>query len=377
MGGYNLFRTFFGNGILNRISRLPYLFGKRTVRVTSRPFSSETVSSELLIQDAIDVVPMGKNIFRSKELWKPAVSRGAFGGQLASQALYAASMTIEPRFVLNSLHSYFLLPGNIEIPVEYHVQDIRTGRSFASKSVQATQKGKVVFTMICSFHVPDESHVEHQYLMPKVLGPENYNQDLIYEGTRNVFNPDSPNEFVSLPITKSVGVDGRLASEQNLVSSDHSNDFTRNVPVSDPHRLWWFRGKTTPSNNNKIESTASIDTQMKHQCALAYLSDFRLLFTSTLPHGVSHNGANKGKISMMASLDHSMWFHSPVNVNEWLLYEMESPRAVSGRGFISGRVFDRNGVMVASIAQEGLLRVTTEEEKVTKFVKNNKPELIK
>ncbi|OLY81665.1 Acyl-coenzyme A thioesterase 8 [Smittium mucronatum] len=330
-------------------------------------------TTKMRAMDAIRMDSVGKNAFESRELWKPAISRGAFGGQMAAQALMAASKTVPPHFSVNSLHSYFLLPGNIEVPILYKVEEIRSGRSFASRSVHAFQSEKKVFTMICSFQVFEKSGVEHQYVMPSVLGPEYYKPELRFEGTRSIFGSSGPSLY---ELAGNVGVIGRSVTKENLdvdyLSAHPLPEPQANVGESadSPHafRRWWLKPDYEPSEGE--------NTFVSDQCVLTYFSDFRCLFTTTLPHNLKRGSSTNFGISMMASLDHSIWFHAPFSASEWMLYDLETSRASSGRGYVTGRVFSRDGVLVASVAQEGLLRVTDTGDTVDPvMIKNNPPQI--
>ncbi|OMJ07168.1 Acyl-CoA thioesterase 2 [Smittium culicis] len=249
--------------------------------------------------------------------------------------------------------------------------------------------------MMCSFQVFEESGIEHQYEMPQALDPEMYNSDLFFVGDRSIFGNGNSKTIVDLG--DSVGVIGKLVSASNMKSqkdvpeindgssriggssssgsSSSSSSHRSSVGSSadstsnDPYRKWWFKAV--------YESGKKFEHQTIEQSILTYFSDFRCLYTSSLPHNLRFNPNDKGNITMMASLDHSVWFHSKVDASEWMLYEMESGRASCGRGHVTGRVFSKSGVLVATVAQEGLLRVTKSNKKVVpKIIKSNPAQLL-
>jgi acyl-CoA thioesterase-2 len=264
------------------------------------------------------------NLFRgeSRDIGSPQV----FGGQVLGQALVAASRTVEGR-VVHSLHAYFLRRGDFNAPIVYEVDRSRDGSSFSSRRVTAIQHGEQIFNMAASFQVA-EAGLEHQISMPDVPPPE----DL----------PDStrpPAEWLKrLP--------PRL---QRSLTIERPFEF-RSVQPFD----FFARAGNPPSRQVWIRAIGKLpDDESLHRCLLAYVSDFHLLDTSTLPHGTADIISN----AVLASIDHAMWFHRPLRVDDWLLYAVESPSASGARGFARASVFSRDGRLVASTAQEGLVRV--------------------
>lgn len=259
------------------------------------------------------------NLFRgeSRDIGAPQV----FGGQVLGQALVAASATVENRSV-HSLHAYFLRPGDFNAPIVYEVDRSRDGMSFSSRRVIAIQHGQQIFNMAASFQAP-ESGLEHQIPMPVVPGPEELPDlvsqmsemmDALPERARHFMRRDRPFEFRLAPAAK----------------------------AREPVIQLWFR---------TIDRVP--DDESLHRCLLAYVSDFHLLDAALRPHGLSMVRDNL----RLASIDHAMWFHGAVRVDEWLLYSMDSPSASGARGFARGSIFTRDGKLVASTAQEGLIRV--------------------
>jgi acyl-CoA thioesterase II len=264
------------------------------------------------------------NLFRgeSRDIGNPQV----FGGQVLGQALSAAAATVDGRIV-NSLHAYFLRRGDCNFPIVYEVDRSLDGRHFSNRRVVAIQHGQQIFNMTASFQVSEEGF-EHQVTMPQVARPEDLPGNAgpppevlarLPERVRRFFGQPRPFEFRAVqPI-------------------DYLHP-RREQPV----REIWFRTVA------RVEGD-----EMLHRRLLAYASDFFLLHTATLPHGVSLLNPS----IVMASIDHAMWFHRPLRVDDWLLYAMDSPSASGARGLARAGIFARDGRLVASAAQEGLLRM--------------------
>ena len=249
-----------------------------------------------------------------------------FGGQVLGQALTAASYTVEGRRV-HSLHAYFLVGGDVNAPIIYEVELARDGKSFSNRRVVAIQHGQPIFNMTASFQIPEEG-LEHAASMPQVPGPEGLADvrelppDVLAkvpEKMRRFLTHERPFEF-------------RPVEPIHVIAP----------PRAAPERHIWV--KTV----DKLPDDADL-----HRNVLAYVSDYQLVSTSTLPHGIHFAEGNV----QLASLDHAMWFHRPFRADEWLLYAMESPNASGGRGLALGRFFTRDGTLVASTAQEGVVRV--------------------
>jgi len=249
-----------------------------------------------------------------------------FGGQVLGQALTAASYTVAGREV-HSLHAYFLVPGDVNAPIVYEVDVARDGKSFSNRRVVAIQHGRQIFNMTASFQVPEQG-LEHAAPMPNVPGPEGLADvrempaevfDKVPENMRRFLTHERPFEF-------------RPVEPIQLIAP----------PRAAPVRNIWI----------KTVGALPDDADL-HRNVLAYVSDYQLVSTATLPHGIHFAEGNV----QLASLDHAMWFHRPFRMDEWLLYSMESPNASGGRGFALGKFFTRDGRLVASTAQEGVIRV--------------------
>jgi acyl-CoA thioesterase II len=281
------------------------------------------------VVELLDLEQLEVNLFRgnSRDVGSPQV----FGGQVLGQALKAAYGTVEPDRIAHSLHAYFLSRGDFNAPIVYSVDRARDGRSFTSRRVIAIQHGEQIFNMAASFQVPQPG-VEHQLTMPIVPGPENLPgaaraeemPSHLSERQRHYFAHEWPFEFRMVPWD--------------------ANDA---VPGGAPQRYVWLRA---------LERLP--DDDVLHRCLLAYVSDLQLLATATLPHVLAGESATV----VLASIDHAMWFHRPLRVDEWFLHAIESPSASGARGFARASIFSRDGVLAASTAQEGLMRIGTQHQ---------------
>lgn len=253
-----------------------------------------------------------------------------FGGQVMGQALSAAKQTVAPTRQVHSFHSYFLRAGDEKQPIVYDVEIMRDGGSFSARRVKAIQKGRPIFYMTCSFQEHEEGF-EHQALMPDVPGPDGLlNQQELAMTLRDKVPTKMLDKFMAdSPI------------EMRLV--DPQNPF--NPKAREAKRHIWIRA------NGSVPSDHSVNEYL-----LAYASDFNFLVTAAQPHGVSFLTPGM----RMATIDHAMWFHRPLDLNDWLLYSNESPNAGGGRGFVKGQFFNRQGQLVASATQEGLIRMKSD-----------------
>ncbi|CEG66841.1 Acyl-CoA thioesterase 8 [Rhizopus azygosporus] len=284
--------------------------------------------------NAVEVQEIDSNLYMSKELWLPAGARGVFGGQIVAQALRAAFNTVAEEFDIHSLHSYFILAGNVEVPVIYQVHRLRDGKSYATRYVTASQKGRAIFVCSFSFAKPDDKSFQlaHQAEMPKVPPPESLPSDLDRLKKLLAQEDSSPKyrEYIQAKIEESSPVDYR----QEFITK----------PNAEGHRYFKTRGKLG-------------DDKRLHACVVAYASDSGFIDTTVAANGVPSSG-----VGMLTSLDHSMWFHAPVRADDWLLYHMHSPRTSNGRGVVFGRIFTKDGTLAVTTAQEGLVRLTKQEQ---------------
>lgn len=269
---------------------------------------------------------LDENLYQGNSLDIGGVS--VFGGQVVSQALVAAAMTVTGRSA-HSLHGYFLRPGDMKQPILYAVERIREGRSFATRSIVATQKGRTIFTMAASFQT-DEHGFDHQSLMPKVPDPDDLPS--INEFRKNLTELD-PEVYQIRPV-RDLPIEIKPIQPLNPYSNEAQPRFQK----------LWFRSLEKLSDDNVL-----------HQCILAYASDLGLLRTAILPHEITFRHKN----IQAASIDHAIWFHRNFRADQWLLYVMESPSASGARGIAIGSIFTRDGLLVATVVQEGLMRMRT------------------
>jgi acyl-CoA thioesterase-2 len=281
-----------------------------------------TIVRDLL--DLLELEPLEVNIYRGSN--RDLGTGRVFGGQVFAQALVAARRTVDEPREAHSVHGYFLRPGDLKAPIVFFVDRPRDGGSFTSRRVTAIQHGEAIFHLSASFQV-SEGGLDHQSGMPDVPPPESLRPELeelrervaqLPEELRSVLTQDRPLDFRIVPTS--------------------ADDWRHGAPA----RAMWFR----------VIDTLPADP-IVHQAILAYASDYGFLPTTLLAHDVSYRDPRL----QLASIDHTLWMHRPFRADEWLLYVMDSPSAAGARGFVRGQVFTRSGVLVASVAQEGLIRV--------------------
>jgi acyl-CoA thioesterase-2 len=272
----------------------------------------------------LDLEPLEHNLFRGRS--PQSGWQRVFGGQVIGQALTAAARTVEGR-IAHSLHGYFMRPGDPKVPIIYEVDRIRDGKSFNTRRVVAIQHGQAIFTMSASFQV-EEDGLDHQAVMPEVPMPET----LPSEADLKALFLESAPAVVRRYWERERPIEIRPVDLRHYVSRE---------PL-DPIQQVWV--KTT----HRLPDDPEI-----HRCVLAYASDMTLLDTALFAHGRTLFDPDL----QVASLDHALWFHRPFRADEWLLYAEDSPSASGARGFTRGSLFSRDGKLVASVAQEGLIRV--------------------
>jgi acyl-CoA thioesterase II len=283
------------------------------------------VIDELL--SVLELEPLEVNIYRGRN--RDVGTGRVFGGQVFAQALVAARRTVPEAREAHSVHGYFLRSGDLNAPIVYFVDRPRDGGSFTSRRVTAIQHGETIFHMSASFHL-SESGLEHQSRMPAVPAPEELQPELELIRARADQLPEA--------------IRGVLTQERPI-------DFRSIVPahpIEDPDdeavRQVWFRAISRLP-----------DEPIIHQAVLAYASDYGFLPVSLRPHQVSMRDPQL----QIASIDHTVWMHRPFRADDWLLYVSDSPSSFGARGFVRGQIFSRDGTLVASVAQEGLIRVRT------------------
>lgn len=277
----------------------------------------------------LDLERLETNLFRGGS---PQVGwQRVFGGQVIGQALVAACRTVEGR-APHSLHAYFLLPGDPSVPIIYEVERLRDGGSFSTRRVKAIQHGSAIFTLSASFH-REEPGLAHHTAMPVVPAPEELPDETMMRTSMLPSMPDAVRRYF----------------ERERPIELRPVEFTRYVtgePRPPVFHLW-------------IRATGPLpDDPAIHQCVLAYASDMTLLDTTLIAHGRTVFQRD----IQAASLDHALWFHAPFRADEWLLYAQDSPFSGGARGFSRGSIYTRDGRLVASVAQEGLIRVRSPDK---------------
>lgn len=252
--------------------------------------------------------------------------RQVFGGQVVGQALYAAKETVPVERLVHSFHSYFLRPGDSQKPIVYDVEVLRDGNSFSARRVAAIQNGKPIFYMTASFQAPENGY-EHQKAMPAAPSPDGLPSETdIARKLAHLLPPQVKDKFLC---DKPLEI--RPVEFHNPMKGH----------IAEPVREVWLRANGAVPDDLRI-----------HQYLLGYASDFNFLPVALQPHGVGFLEPGM----QVATIDHSMWFHRPFNINEWLLYSVESTSASSARGFRSRRILHQDGTLVASTVQEGVMR---------------------
>jgi acyl-CoA thioesterase II len=278
--------------------------------------------------DVLDLEQLEVNLFRGRspqDRWQRV-----FGGQVIGQALVAASRTVEGR-PPHSMHAYFLVGGDPKVPIIYEVDRIRDGKSFTTRRVVAIQHGQAIFTLMVSFH-NDEEGLTHQAPMPQVPPPEDLPSEAQIKATILPTMPEAVRRYYE--------------SERPIELRPVQYDRYLGKKYEDGKFNVWIRA------TGKLPDDPAI-----HQCVLAYASDMSLLDTALVPHGRSLFE----KQFMGASLDHALWLHRPFRADDWLLYTQETPTMTGSRGFARGLIYTREGSLVASVAQEGLVRIRRKE----------------
>ncbi|MGA0605829.1 acyl-CoA thioesterase [Phenylobacterium sp. VNQ135] len=285
---------------------------------------SETDAQDETLVETLQLERIEENLFRGTS---PDTSPGRiFGGQVIAQSLLAAYETVEAR-LCHSLHCYFIRPGDPTVPIVFEVDRSRDGGSFTTRRVVAIQRGKQIFNLAASFKDPEEGF-RHQAERP--AGPHWSELRDQHEVLRELMKdaPEQAKRWLSRP-----------------------------MPIemrSKDARTYWMEGPKEPTSQNWFRCRTPIgDDPRMHQVILAYASDMNLLSTAMRPHQVHWQTPG----FQSASLDHAMWFHAPTNFNDWHLYAHDSPSASDGRGLIRGAIYAEDGTLIASVAQEGLMRM--------------------
>ena len=271
------------------------------------------------IEEILEIERLDRDLYRGAAI-ETHLQR-TFGGQVAGQSLMAAVSTVEADKHVHSLHGYCLRPGVPDVPTIFQIDRLREGRSFATRRVTAIQEGESIFSMSASFHLEGQEGIEHQDTMPNVIDPDE----------------------IPVPDTSELREDHRKFLEeweQWDIRVVPREKLETTEALASQQRVWFRCVDTLPDDPNF------------HVCTLAYMSDMTLLGSAKVPH--------PGERTQDASLDHAMWFLRPFRADDWLLYDQTSPSAQSGRGLSTGRFFTEDGALVASVAQEGMMRVKTD-----------------
>jgi len=294
--------------------------------VTAEPREgSESEEGRAIVDEFVsllDLEPIDDDIFRGRRATMRR--QRVFGGQVAAQALVAAGRTVDSQRVVHSLHSYFIRPGDPSIPIVFIVDRVRDGRSFSTRRVVAVQHGQAIFSLSASFQVP-QTGLDHQLSAPD--GPSPQRVEVDWHGSRLVAGETATGQYWPFDVRY---VDG--PSSDTAGDSDQSDHL---------YRVWMKARAPLP------------DDGLFHACALTYACDLTLLDAILVKHGLSYLDESV----RTASLDHAVWFHRPFRADEWLLYAQTSPTASGGRGLTMAQVFDESGQHVASVVQEGVVRV--------------------
>ncbi|MFT6267584.1 MAG: acyl-CoA thioesterase-2 [Alphaproteobacteria bacterium] len=281
--------------------------------------------SNARLQELFELEELEKGLYRGKS-WDLGY-RVLYGGQVLGQSVMAAYRSLPDDRRIHSFHSYFLLPGDATKPVVYEVENVRDGRSFSARRVKAIQNGRTIFDMTASFQKVEEG-LTHQFsVMPEAPDPETVDKDIKFQDDN--FDKLSSKMKEALPFHRPVDI--------RTINASHAFDAVKR----EPKRQLWFKGTDTTSSDVAL-----------NQASLAYASDFQFLSTALQAHGI----AIQDKSLRMATIDHAMWFHHSFRFDDWLMYEMESPFSGNGRALVQGKIYNKEGLLVASSVQEGLLR---------------------
>jgi acyl-CoA thioesterase II len=297
---------------------------------------SVSVSTQSQLEQILDLDEIDNLLYRGYTPKHSPYPR-VYGGQLLGQALRAASHSVPNSFSIHSLHSYFLRPGDPKLPIVYQVHVVRDGESFAVRNVQARQKGKPIFSFQASFQKKSSARnlLNHQVPIPDAPSPK------VLLNESELMKELSKNEKMSARFREVMAKRSDLPFPMDI---RYCNPLTYiNIEQRSLKQMLWMKSMEKLSDDPII-----------HQCVAAYGSDSALVSTMLLPHGM---GFYRTDIAA-ASLDHAMWFHDDFRADKWLLYELESPRTSNSRGLAFGKMYDAEGNLVVSVAQEGLLRYT-------------------
>ncbi|KAF2651714.1 Thioesterase/thiol ester dehydrase-isomerase [Lophiostoma macrostomum CBS 122681] len=343
-------------------------------------------SSQAAIENLLELTQLSDidpNLFtNTRPLWHPPGARGIYGGAAIAQCLSAAQRTVPDDFTIHSMHCYFVLAGNAEIPLIYHVERVRSGKSFATRTVQARQRGRVIFTTTMSFvreNSGGEQRVEHAAKMPDVPQPITGMDDLDYGGNSTgpfqsqrieILNNDSPHPETKktrqwMKARGSISPSG--GHQAHLSALAYMSDSYFIGTIARVHKLWRYSAVRKDNNKSSIDEDvlkkllAMDDEELKR---VKFLDPADLQRLERLKNGEDISTEKKAEIGMMVSLDHTIYFHNPrrFRADEWMFTEMESPWAGDGRGLVFQKIFSRDGTLIATCVQEGVVRLRQPNE---------------
>ncbi|KAH7389857.1 thioesterase-like superfamily-domain-containing protein [Pyrenochaeta sp. MPI-SDFR-AT-0127] len=343
--------------------------------------SQSNIENVLELTQLSDIDP---DLFtNTRPLWHPPGARGIFGGAAIAQTLSAAQKTVDPDFTVHSMHCYFVLAGNAEIPIIYHVERVRSGKSFATRTVQARQRGKVIFTTTMSFvrqNSGGEQKVEHVYPMPDVPGPVEGMDDLEMNGGRSPFQSQRlaiENDDSNQPHLKKcrqwMKARGKISPagghEAHLSAIAYMSDSYFIGTIARSHKLWRY------STQRKSKAKSSIDEEMLKKLLemdetelrrMKFVDEADIQRLRRLKNGEDITQDATPEIGMMVSLDHTIYFHNPrsFRADEWIFTEMETPWAGDGRGLVFQRMYTQDGTLIATCVQEGVVRLRQSDSKL-------------
>ncbi|KAJ3510310.1 hypothetical protein NLJ89_g4754 [Agrocybe chaxingu] len=315
------------------------------------------------ISTSLEVEQIEVNLFRSKSLWLPLRARGVFGGQVISQALVSATSCVRSEFALHSLHCYFLTSASPSTPIVYSVERLREGRSYVTRSVKAVQNGHIIFIMLCSFQKPEPWQPTHQWSMPDVPAPEQCeDEEVAY--MRVIQDPKTHPAMVQF-FQDQLTERARSPIAIKSAKGQQEAEGGRIVRYS-----YWMKARDIPVYEAPFQ-----------KCILSYASDMHFISTASRIMGLRRGGKGAESLAMLSTLDHSIWFYRRVlqvlsykfasltyypfsndfHAGDWLLYEIDCPRAASGRAIVHGRMYTRDGKLVAVTSQEGVVRANIKE----------------
>lgn len=334
--------------------------------------SKSAIENVLELTQLSDIDP---NLFtNTRPLWHPPGARGLYGGAVIAQCLSAAQRTVLKNFTIHSMHCYFVLAGNSEIPVIYHVEHVREGKSYATRTVQARQRGKVIFTTTMSFVREDSGgrvRVEHSTEMPDVPPPIEGNDDLQFprgvEGPFqsqkiDILNNNSAHPHMKKP-RQWIKARGKISPagghEAHLSALAYMSDNYFIGTIARVHKLWRYSSARAGNSKSTIDEEVLKKLLAMDNESLKRVPDIDIQQLQRLRNGEDLSQETKPEVGMMVSLDHTIYFHNPreFKADEWMFTEMETPWAGDGRGLVFQRIFSRDGKLIASCVQEGVVRL--------------------